>query len=57
VVYYIACFANLIWVANEAVERIPKLLKVANAATHPLTTPPEIINFIEHCKELVWSIR
>jgi len=57
VVHYIARFANLVWVANEVIERIPELLKMADAATHPLTTPPEILNFIEHCKELVWSMR
>jgi len=57
VVYYIAYFANLVWVANEAIERVPKLLKMGDVATHPLTTPLEILNFIEHCKELVWSMR
>jgi len=57
VVYYIAHFANLVWVANEAIEGVPKLLKIVDAATHSFTPPPEILNFIEHCKELVWSMR
>ncbi|KAJ1400744.1 hypothetical protein SESBI_29287 [Sesbania bispinosa] len=49
-VFWATRFSNLVWIANGAVEDVPRLLKMANAMINPLTTPEEICNFIEHCK-------
>ncbi|KAJ1406314.1 hypothetical protein SESBI_25240 [Sesbania bispinosa] len=50
-------FANLVWIANGAIEDVPRLLKMANAMVNPLTTPEEICNFIEHCKSLMRQMK
>ncbi|KAJ1402719.1 hypothetical protein SESBI_27812 [Sesbania bispinosa] len=50
-------FANLVWIANGAVEDVPRLLKMADAMINPLTTPEEICNFIEHCKSLMRQMK
>ncbi|CAL0323598.1 unnamed protein product [Lupinus luteus] len=46
-------FAQIAYLANEAIDDIPHLLREAEAMMDPFNTPREIKGFICHCKELI----
>jgi len=50
--HYIAHFANMVWVTDTAIDRMPELLKMVNVAIHPLNTPQEIVILLIIIKNL-----
>lgn len=51
--FWMTRFSKLVRLANGAIEEVPRLLRSAEGMVNPLSTPREITDFIEHCKELI----
>ncbi|XP_061338461.1 uncharacterized protein LOC133285268 [Gastrolobium bilobum] len=57
VAFWMTRFSNLVKIANRAIIDVPDLLKMADMMVNPLSTPMEICDFIDHCKDLVREMK
>ncbi|KAJ1424584.1 hypothetical protein SESBI_11537 [Sesbania bispinosa] len=47
---------NLLWLINGAIQEVPFFMKKAEAMVDPLCIPPEICDFVNHCKLILHKI-
>ncbi|XP_061373469.1 uncharacterized protein LOC133315816 [Gastrolobium bilobum] len=57
VAFWMTRFSNLAEISNDAIKNIPNKLGMAEALVNPLTTPAEIRDFIEYCRNLIVKMK
>ncbi|XP_061359319.1 uncharacterized protein LOC133303421 [Gastrolobium bilobum] len=57
VAFWMTRFSKLAELANDAIEDIPDKLGMAEALVNPLTTPVEIQDFIEYCRNYIMKMK
>ncbi|RDY02312.1 hypothetical protein CR513_14253, partial [Mucuna pruriens] len=43
-------YGKIVWVANQALKKLPQSLHAAEAMIKPFKTPPEISKFVKECR-------